>query len=176
VAQAVPEPQRQSPVEEQLSARSSQATQVDPAEPQAASERVAQVTPSQQPLGQDAPSQIHSPRAQRCPPAQGGPAPHAQLPLGLQRSAPDGSQAAQDAPAVPQVVTVAGLQRLPRQQPAGQEAPSQRQAPFMQRWPAAQGGPLPHRHAPETAQLSAFPGSQLAQAAAATPHVSTERG
>ena len=72
--------------------------------------------------------------------------------------------------------TVGGLQRLPRQQPAGQEAPSQRHAPFMQRCPAAHGGPPPHRHAPEIEQLSAFPGSQLAQAAAATPHVNTERG
>jgi len=45
VAQTAPSPQRQSPADEQLSACSSQATQVAPPAPHEASERVAQVLP-----------------------------------------------------------------------------------------------------------------------------------
>ena len=46
-------PQRHVPAAEQLSARMSHATHVDPSSPQVVSERVLHMLPSQQPLGQD---------------------------------------------------------------------------------------------------------------------------
>lgn len=82
-AQAGAVPHRQSPIDEQLSARASHTAHVAPPVPQVASDRVVQVAPTQQPLGQDAESQVHSPAAHRCPPAQAGPAPQAQLPSAL---------------------------------------------------------------------------------------------
>jgi hypothetical protein len=83
-AQAGAVPHRQSPNDEQLSARVSHTAQVEPPVPQVASDRVVQVAPTQQPLGQDVESQVHNPEAHRCPPAQEGPAPQAQVPSALQ--------------------------------------------------------------------------------------------
>jgi hypothetical protein len=82
--QAAPLPQRQVPADEQLSAWASQATQVEPASPQVASERVSQALPWQQPLGHDVASHTHSPETQRCPPAHAGPEPHAHVPPAAQ--------------------------------------------------------------------------------------------
>jgi hypothetical protein len=79
-AQVAPVPQRQTPVAEQLSERASQATQLAPAVPQLAIDRVEQVAPLQQPPGHDVPSQTHSPFAQRWPPAHAADEPHAQVP------------------------------------------------------------------------------------------------
>jgi hypothetical protein len=78
--QVAPAPQRQVPVAEQLSERASQATQLDPALPQAATERVEQIAPLQQPPGQDVASQTQSPLSQRWPPPHAADVPHAQLP------------------------------------------------------------------------------------------------
>jgi hypothetical protein len=78
--QASTPPQRQVPPEEQLSERSSQTAQVEPAAPQVASERVSHRLPRQQPLGQDVASQVHRPPLQRCPPLHAEPDPHAQVP------------------------------------------------------------------------------------------------
>jgi len=75
-AHAGPPPQRQLPLAEQLSLRASHTAQVEPASPQLLSERVAHTAPWQQPLGQEVPSQMHSPATHRCPPAQAGPVPH----------------------------------------------------------------------------------------------------
>jgi hypothetical protein len=69
-AQAAAAPQRQLPADEQLSARASQVTHVDPASPQVASERVSQTFPWQHPLGHETLSQVHRPERQRWPPAQ----------------------------------------------------------------------------------------------------------
>ena len=52
-------PQRQVPAAEQLSARMSQATHVEPSSPHVVSERVLHRLPSQQPLGQDLSVQTH---------------------------------------------------------------------------------------------------------------------
>ena len=45
----------------------------------------------------------------------------------------------------------------------------------MQRCPEPQGAPPPQRQAPRIEQVSACWGSQLPQAAPATPHVTNER-
>jgi hypothetical protein len=47
---------------------------------------------------------MQSPAAQRCPPAQAGPAPHSHAPVGPQRLALLVSQAMQAPPPIPQVV------------------------------------------------------------------------
>ncbi len=83
-AQPSPVPQRQTPAAEQLSERASHATQLDPALPQLATERVEQTLPLQHPPGQDVPSQVQSPPSQRWPAAQAGAPPHAQVPSAAQ--------------------------------------------------------------------------------------------
>jgi hypothetical protein len=87
-----------------------------------------------------------------------------------------GSQATHSEPATPQLSAARILHRLPRQQPAGQDAASHTQTPFMQRCPVSHGGPPPQRQAPVSEQLSALPVSQPMQAAPAAPHACTERG
>jgi len=79
-AQVAPVPHRQTPVAEQLSERASHATQLAPAVPQAATDRVEQIAPLQHPPGHDVPSQTHSPLAQRWPPAHVADEPHAHVP------------------------------------------------------------------------------------------------
>ena len=175
-AQPAPVPQRQSPVAEQLSERASQATQLDPALPQVETERVEQITPLQQPPGQDVPSQTHSPWSQRWPPAHAAAAPHAQLPSLAQWSALDGSQALQAPPLAPQLPSEGMLHTLPLQQPFVHEVASQTHAPLRQRWPLAHGGPLPQAQAPLVEQVSALVASQALHAAAPVPHVLSERG
>jgi hypothetical protein len=159
-----------------LSARASHATQVDPALPQVASDRVSHVVPWQQPLGHDVASQVHRPETQRWPPAHAGPVPHAQVPFAPQWSALVGSQATQVPPPMLQVASDGTLHVDPWQQPAGHEDASQTQAPFMQCWPAWQGAVPPQRQAPVSEQVSALSASQVMHAAAPTPHVVTERG
>jgi hypothetical protein len=175
-AQVSPLPQRQLPVDEQLSDRASHVTQVDPALPQALAARAAQVVPLQQPLGHDVASHTQAELTQRWPPAQAGPVPQLHSPEAPHRSALLVSQATQLVPLVPQVARVVGLQRLPAQQPPAHEVASQTQAPATQRWPAWQEAPPPHRQAPVGEQVSAFEASQAIQAAAPAPHAETERG
>jgi len=119
---------------------------------------------------------MHWPAWQRWPPAQAGPGPQAQAPLAEQLSERPWSQAAHSAPPTPQVSSDRLVQTLPRQQPAGQDAASHTQTPFMHRCPLSHGGPPPQRQAPVSEQLSALPVSQPVQAAPAAPHACTERG
>ena len=175
-AHTAPTPQRQTPADEQLSACWSQTVQVAPPAPHDPSERVAQVSPWQHPLGHDAASQVHRPPTQRWPPAQAGPVPQAQAPLVEQPSVRPWSQAAHSEPATPQVSCDWLVHTLPRQQPPGQEAASHTQTPFMQRCPATHGGPPPQRQAPVSEQLSALLVSQPTQAAPAAPQACTDRG
>lgn len=172
-----PVPQRQPPWTEQLSAASrSQRTQLDPASPQLVSPRSSQRLPTQQPLGQDVPSQMHRPPLQRCPPPQAGPSPHRQAPSGLQVSALLVSQVRQAAPGAPHADRLRPRHTLPAQHPSGHDASSQTQTPPSHRWPSPHGAVPPHRHSPVTAQVSARSASQARQAPALTPHVGTDRG
>lgn len=125
-------PQRQVPVAEQLSARMSQATHVEPSSPQVVSERVLQVFPSQQPLGQDLSVHTHCPPAQNCPPAQGGPPPHPHAPAASQRSVLAGSHATQRAAFSPHAFIDGATHTLPSQQPSAQFLSSHTQMPFAQ--------------------------------------------
>ena len=79
-------------------------------------------------------------------------------------------------PPTPQLSSEGLLQALPRQQPPGQDSPSHRQTPFMQRCPAPQGGLPPQRQSPVSEQVSARRESQPTQAPPATPQVCGERG
>ncbi len=175
-AHVAPVPHRQSPVAEQLSARASQAMQLEPALPQAETERLEQVVPLQQPLGHEVPSQMQRPLSQRWPPAQAAAEPHAQLPSAAQWSALDGSQALQTPPLAPQVPSEGELHTLPLQQPVAHEVVSHTHAPPRQRCPFAHGGPLPQVQAPLVEQVSALVASQALHAAAPVPHVLSERG
>jgi len=102
-----------------------------------------QLSPSdEQHPAQFAGSQTQVPFAHFCPKSQDGPAPQAQTPELVQVSARTGSQAAQARPALPhrleeEAVPPSGFaagvsQKLLPQQPFGQDAASQLQAPFWQ--------------------------------------------
>ncbi len=176
-AQAEPRPHRQVPAAEQLSARMSHATQVEPASPQLSNDRVAQVAPWQHPLGQEVASQMHWPPAQRWPPAHTKPSPHRQTPSRPQRSALFRSQVIHAAPLIPQVVREGtALQTSPEQQPMGQEDTSHTHTPPMQRWPSRHAALPPHRQTPPTEQVSTLSASQPTQASPPMPQVDTERG
>ena len=175
-AQLAPLPQRQVPVAEQLSERASHATQLAPALPQVATERVEQIVPLQQPPGQDVPSQVHRPLSQRWPPAHAADDPHAHVPSAAQRLALDGSQALQAPPLTPQLASEGVVQTLPVQQPFAHDVASQVQAPPTQCWPLPHAGPLPQAHAPASEQLSAFVESQALHALAPIPHALSDRG
>jgi hypothetical protein len=74
-------PQRQTPIDEQLSASwVPHCTHVDPAEPQLESERAMHVVPLQHPLGHDVASHTHRPPAHRCPDVQAAAPPHVHVP------------------------------------------------------------------------------------------------
>ena len=163
-------PQRQTPVAEQLSDRASQATQLDPAMPQLAIERVEQIAPLQQPPGHDVPSQTHSPLVAAL-------AARARRASGRTRRSrrrrsdrpwPE-SQALQAAPLAPQLPSDGAVQTLPLQHPFGHDVASQAHAPPTQRWPLPHGGPLPHAHAPAIEQVSAFVASQATARGGAGP-------
>ena len=94
----------------------------------------------------------------------------------LQRLALLMSQVAQAAPAVPHVAREGAVHTLPWQQPVGHDVASHMHAPFMQRWPAPQGAPLPQRHCPSIEHMSALSSSHAVQAAAPVPQAETERG
>lgn len=70
-------PQRQSPYDEQVSARTgSQATHISPSVPQVSRVRVWHTPSRQQPLGQENGSQTQQPLTQCWPGLQAGPLPH----------------------------------------------------------------------------------------------------
>jgi hypothetical protein len=107
-----------------------QSMHVPPFAPQLAAERVVQVVPLQQPSGHDVASQLQSPSTQRCPSAHAGFPPHEQSPAAEQPSASSALHAVHDAPPVPQVVSVAGWQTVPLQQPSGHGVVQLEQAPL----------------------------------------------
>jgi hypothetical protein len=67
-------------------------------------------------------------------------------------------------PPTPQLSSAGLVQALPEQQPPAHDPPSQTQTPFMQRCPAAQGGPPPQRQSPVSEQVSVLLESQAPQA------------
>ena len=143
-----PEPHRQAPSTEQLSANlGSQAAHADPPEAQVSKESVWQVGPEQQPPGHETASQPQAPFTQRWSPAQ----------------------AWQARPPVPQASSAEpARQAPPEQQPEVHESPSQTHAPPTQRLPDPQGVPVPHAQAP-FAHESARSASQAMQATPPMP-------
>ena len=99
--------------------------------------------------------------------------PHAHVPEAEQLSAAGRAHETQAAPSVPQVEVDEVVHVVPAQQPVGQDAELQTQAPAEQSWPAPHAGPEPHLQAPEV-QLSAEPGAQATQAAPPEPHALSE--
>lgn len=167
-------PQRQVPLVEQVSAHAGlQLTQGPPPVPQVDSERVSHRLPLQQPAGQDAAVQRHCPDWQTWPLTQAGSTPHRHTPLDEQLSASTVEQLTQVEPMAPQVASVRASQRVPLQQPAGQETSSQTQVPLLHRWPGAQAGPPPQRHSPP-AQRSATRSSHASQARPRVPQLSRD--
>ncbi len=144
--QAAPVPHSHVPLAEHVSARTvSQATQVAPADPHVPSARVLQVVPSQQPSGQDVESQTHWPARQRWPVVHAALPPQVQAPA-VHPSAVPALHAVQAPAAVPHVVTDAGWQVSPEQQPSGHTQPLH--TPALHCSVAPQGAhllpPLPH--------------------------------
>lgn len=169
-------PHRHAPVAEQLSERASQATQVEPALPHAASDRVEQVVPAQQPLGHDVASQVQSPLTQRWPPLHAPPVPQPQAPAAVHLSDREASQTMQAPPLAPHVATPATLQTAPLQHPFGHDVASQIHVPPWQRWPVWHAGPPAQWQVPSTAQVSARLGSHAMQMAAPIPHAEIDLG
>ncbi len=87
-----------------------------------------------------------------------------------------GSHATHATPPVPQVIMLEGVHVLPWQQPVGHEVALQTHAPPMQACPVAQGGPLPHWHAPVAEQLSARVVSHATHAAPPVPQADKDGG
>jgi hypothetical protein len=174
--QASVAPQAQTPAAEQASARvGSQATQVPPSVPHAASAPGLHAPFAQQPPGQDWASQTQAPLTHLVPAPQAAPLPQRQAPVtGLQPSACAGSQATHAAPPRPQLPNVGAAQAPPLQQPLGHDSASHTQLPATQLVPAPQAAPAPQRHPPEAAQLSARETSQVTQAAPPVPHATAD--
>ena len=86
-----------------------------------------QVSPLQQPFGQEVALQTHAPPTHCCPVVHAGPVPHWQAPP-VQPSAPV-PQATQAVPATPHAASDGVVQVSPLQQPVGHEAGLQTQAP-----------------------------------------------
>ncbi len=77
----------------------------------------------------------------------------------------------QPVPPEPQYMLVLPVSQVaPWQQPPGQDVPSQTHAPFTQRCPEEQAGPVPHMQLPLLAQVSVA-GPQVLQDPPAVPHV-----
>jgi hypothetical protein len=174
--QAGKRPQRQVPVEEQLSAvLRSQATQVPPPTPQLATDSGTHAPFAQQPPGHDRALQTQTPPTQAVPLPQLGPAPHAHVPVkGSHALLVAGLHATQLRPPTPQVAAAGVWQMPPAQQPPGQDSALQTQTPAWQVVPAAHAGLAPQRHAPAAPQLSDRTASQVTQAAPLIPQVVTD--
>lgn len=173
--QAARVPHWQAPAALQVSAvLESQAEQAAPGAPQAASDRVVQLVPLQQPLGHEVALQTHWPCTQRCPPPQGALAPHRQVPPSPQVSAVLLSHETQLAPAVPQALSLGEVQVLPLQQPPGHELALHVQCPPTHACPAEHGPWGPQRHCPDDEQLSERR-SQAVQTPPDGPQVASDR-
>lgn len=164
------------PTAEQVSALiGSQARQVPPREPHAASEGAVHTPRAQQPVGQDCASHTQAPLTHLEPLPQGALLPQRQVPeVGLQPSATAGSQLTHAAPPTPQLVGDWATHRPPEQQPFGHDCALQVQVPATQSVPALQAGLAPQRQPPITEQLSARDGSQVTQAAPPAPQAIVE--
>jgi hypothetical protein len=172
----VPAPHWQAPEAEQLSERkASQATQVDPLEPQATNARVWQTVPAQHPAAQELESQTQLPDRQRWPGPQANPAPQRQAP-DAQPPALAGSQVVHAEPASPHAGIEGARQVVPEQHPAGQEAASQMQARAEQRCPCWHAGPPPQEQAPSSEQESAKSETQFTQEEPPAPQASKDDG
>ena len=172
-AQAALPAQVHLPAEQPSAVTMSQAAQAPPPVPQVAKAGMVHAPLAQQPLGQVLASQAQAPLAHLPPIAQAAPLPQEQAPL-VHPSPRAGSQTAQAAPPVPQVIA-AGIWQTPlaSQQPFGQDIASQTQAPFAQRVPMPHTAPMPHWQVP-LPQLSAELASQAMQAPPAVPHAITD--
>ena len=140
--------------------------------PQAIADGTVQTAPLQQPAGQDLPLHTQAPRAHSWPATQGAPLPQLHAPP-PHASAKSGSQAAQAVPGLAHALAVSGSQLDPLQQPAGHDAASHKQAPFAQRWPGAQSGPLPQAQTPATHPSARAP-SQATHEAPCRPQAVVE--
>jgi hypothetical protein len=123
----------------------SQATQVPPPTPQAATDGVVHRPLAQHPLGQLCALQTQAPPEQAVPEGQSpGLLPQRHAPVtASQRSALALLQGAHVAPPIPQVASVGELQTPLAQQPLGHEAGLQTQAPATQVVPAPPTPPPP---------------------------------
>ena len=129
----------------------------------------------QQPFGHEVGSQVQEPFTQCLPDPHGAELPQRQPSVGEQVSAVTELHVTQVPPLAPQVATPMVLQAPLAQQPFGQEAALQTQAPLLQTVPLPQAGPLPQRQVPVIAsQPSALVALQPTQAAPAVPHVDGE--
>jgi hypothetical protein len=127
---------------------------------------------SQQPLEQLVASHTHTPPEQRWPDWQAKPPPQEQVPCEVHRSERL-SQAAQALAGAPHAAVdwLAGARQVldELQQPPGQLPEVQTQMPLLlQTWPATQGLPAPHLHAPLTQAL--VRPEHTAHAAPPVPH------
>jgi hypothetical protein len=139
-SQAVLAPQRQAPVEEQLSVRiGSQAMQVTPSTPQVSRERVWQAPLRQHPSGQETEVQRQAPLTHSVPMEHGAEEPQRHSPS-KQRSVVVSLHVVHTSPVSPQSLKVGGAtQSVPLQQPLGQVVELQlAQAPLSQGLPAGQ--------------------------------------
>jgi hypothetical protein len=151
----------------------SQATQVEPTEPQVASRRVWQVAPSQHPAAQELESQTHPPDWQRWPGPHASRGPQRQVPA-AQPSALAGSQAVHAEPDAPHAAIEGALQAEAEQHPSGHEEASQVHPPAAQCCPAWQAGLPPQEQAPRSEHASASRGSHVAQEEPRLPQLSSD--
>ncbi len=86
------------------------------------------VPPWQQPVGQDAASQMHLPPEHTWPLPHAAPPPQVQLPL-VEQPSPVVPQLAHVAPFVPHAIADGVVHVVPEQQPVGQDAESQTHFP-----------------------------------------------
>lgn len=122
---AGPVPQPHVPVPEHASASvGSHAMQLAPPDPHVPSARSRQLAPSQHPAVHDDASQMQRPVTQCCPPAHGGPSPHAHVPSRAHASARIESQTRHVAPAAPHAAAELSTQLEPEQQPDAHELAS----------------------------------------------------
>lgn len=131
---------------------------------------------AQQPLGHDRMSHTQPLPMHRWPGRQAAPVPQRQAPAVEQLSARSRSHATQVEPMFPQAPRARSSQRLPAQQPLGQEPASHTHCPAAQRCPPPHAGPAPQRQVPSGEQPSALVASQVWQAPPPTPQASSARG
>ena len=164
-------PHLQLPPAQVLAAMASQAVHAPPEAPHwARVTGLTQLVPAQHPEAQLPTSQTQLVPLHRCPAPQAAPPPHWQVPAAEQALALVESQEAHALPEAPQFASVGGeTQAVPRQQPAGQVAPSHTHCPPTQCSPPVQAGPVPHAQPPATQALAANE-SQPLQEPPLVPH------